>query len=54
MLSTELQEAIHDCRSELRKAERENIKIKGDVRTVEQHLFNAKKVLQNVLPPTDP
>jgi len=54
MLSTELQEAINECRTELGKAEHENIKIKGDVRIVEQHLFKAKKILQNVLPPMDP
>lgn len=53
MLSIELQEAIHKCRTELSEAERENTKIKGDVRTVEQHLFNAKEILQNVLPPLD-
>ena len=54
MLSTEFQEAIHKCRTELSKAERENTKIKGDVRIVEQHLFNAKKILEDMLPPTDP
>ena len=53
MLSTELQETIFECRQELSKAERENQKIEGDVRKVELHLYNAKEILENALPPTD-
>jgi len=52
MPSPKFQKVIQDCRVELRNAERENIE--SNLQKVEQHLFNAKKILQNVLPPTDP
>ena len=53
MICPELEKVIIECQKELSNARKENINMEGEVRTVEQHLFKAMEILQNVLPPID-